>query len=141
MKKCLTVCFPAYSFTQGVAYAEVEVDLLTGNHRVLRSDVLVDVGSSINPAIDIGQIEGAFIQGLGWSTIEEVIYADDDHPWIRPRGVVFTTGPGTYKIPAFNDAPEVFNVSLLENVDNPFAVHSSKAVGEPPFFLGTVVRF
>jgi len=132
---------PFNYFTQGVAFCEVEVDTLSGNHRTLRSDVIVDVGSSINPAIDIGQIEGAFIQGMGWSTIEEVVYADDDHTWIRPRGKVFTTGPGTYKIPAFNDVPEVFNVSLQENVDNPFAVHSSKAVGEPPFFLGSCVYY
>jgi xanthine dehydrogenase/oxidase len=136
--------------------------------------LVVDVGSSINPAIDIGQIEGAFAQGMGWGTIEEVIYADDDHTWIRPRGSsesfrnvtvplctpfqffislslsqllpfrldsssVFTTGPGAYKIPAFNDMPEIFNVSLLEDADNPFAVHSSKAIGEPPFFLGSSV--
>lgn len=78
---------------------------------------------------------------MGWSTIEDVMYADDDHTWIRPRGSVFTAGPGTYKIPAFNDVPEVFNVSLLENVDNPFVVHSSKAVGEPPFFLGSAVFY
>ena len=120
---------------------EVEVDTLTGNHRTLRSDVLVDVGSSINPVLDIGQIEGAFTQGMGWSTIEEVMYGDDDHTWIRPTGRTFTTGPGTYKIPAFNDVPEVFNVRLMENVDNPFAVHSSKAIGEPPFFLGTSVFY
>ena len=69
------------------------------------------------------------------------MYADDDHTWIRPRAKVFTTGPGTYKIPAFNDVPESFNVSLLENADNPFAVHSSKAIGEPPFFLGCSVFF
>lgn len=99
------------------------------------------VGRSINPALDIGQIEGAFIQGMGWSTIEEVVYADDDHTWIRPKGKTFTTGPGTYKIPAFNDVPEEFNVSLMGNVDNPFAVHSSKAIGEPPFFLGASVFF
>ena len=90
---------PFNYFTQGVAYAEVEIDVLSGNHRALRADVIVDLGSSINPAIDIGQIEGAFIQGMGWSTMEEVVYADDDHTWIRPRGKVFTTGPGTYKIP------------------------------------------
>jgi xanthine dehydrogenase/oxidase len=90
---------PFNYFTQGVAYCEVEIDVLTGNHRTLRSDVIVDVGSSINPAIDIGQIEGAFTQGMGWSTIEEVVYADDDHTWVRPRGNMFTTGPGTYKIP------------------------------------------
>ena len=99
------------------------------------------VGSSINPALDIGQIEGAFIQGMGWCTMEEVIYGDDDHTWIRPRGKVFTSGPGTYKIPAFNDVPQIFNVSLMNNVDNPFAVHSSKAIGEPPFFLGCSVFY
>lgn len=132
---------PFNYFTQGVAMAEVEIDVLTGDHKTISADVLVDVGSSINPAIDIGQIEGAFIQGMGWSTIEEVVYADDDHTWIRPRAKVFTTGPGTYKIPAFNDVPERLNISLLENADNPFAVHSSKAIGEPPFFLGCSVFF
>jgi xanthine dehydrogenase/oxidase len=90
---------PFNYFTQGVVYTEVEIDVLTGNHRTLRSDVVVDVGSSINPAIDIGQIEGAFAQGMGWGTIEEVVYGDDDHQWVRPRGTMFTTGPGTYKIP------------------------------------------
>ena len=119
----------------------MEVDTLTGNHRTLRSDVLVDVGSSINPMLDIGQIEGAFTQGMGWSTMEEVVYGDNDHPWIRPPGRTFTTGPGTYKIPSFNDVPEIFNVSLMEDVANPFAVHSGKAIGEPPFFLGTSVFF
>ena len=90
---------PFNYFTQGVAYTEVEIDVLSGNHSTLRSDVIVDVGSSINPAIDIGQIEGAFVQGMGWSTIEEVVYADDDHQWVYPRHGMFTTGPGTYKIP------------------------------------------
>ena len=132
---------PFNYFTQGVAFAEVEIDVLTGNHRVLAAEVTVDVGSSINPVLDIGQIEGAFIQGMGWSTIEECIYADREHPWLRPAGKVFTTGPGTYKIPAFNDVPESFNVSLMQDVDNPFAVHSSKAIGEPPFFLGSSVFY
>jgi xanthine dehydrogenase/oxidase len=127
-------------FTQGVALSVVEIDVLTGDHKTLSTDLLVDVGSSINPAIDIGQIEGAFVQGMGWSTIEEVIYGDDDHTWIQPRARVFTTGPGTYKIPAFNDVPESFNVTLLDS-ENPFAVHSSKAVGEPPFLLGCSVFF
>jgi len=132
---------PFNYFTQGVALAEVEIDVLTGDHKTLFADVLVDVGSSINPAIDIGQIEGAFVQGMGWSTMEEIVYADDDHTWIRPRAKMFTTGPGTYKIPAFNDVPERFDVSLLEDAENPFAVHSSKAIGEPPFFLGCSVFF
>jgi xanthine dehydrogenase/oxidase len=132
---------PFNYFTQGVAYCEVEIDVLTGNHKTLRADVVVDVGSSINPAIDIGQIEGAFVQGMGWSTIEEIIYSDEDHQWCGKRSNLFTQGPGTYKIPAFNDQPEVFNVSLMEDVDNPFAVHSSKAIGEPPFFLGSSVFY
>lgn len=132
---------PFNYFTQGCAYSEVEIDVLTGNHTTLYSDVIVDVGRSINPALDIGQIEGAFIQGMGWSTIEEVVYGDDDHKWIRPRGKTFTTGPGTYKIPAFNCVPEKFNVTLMDNSDNPFAVHSSKAIGEPPFFLGASTFF
>jgi xanthine dehydrogenase/oxidase len=125
-------------FTQGVALSVVEIDVLTGDHKALSTDLLVDVGSSINPAIDIGQIEGAFVQGMGWSTMEEVIYSDDDHTWIKPRAKTFTTGPGTYEIPAFNNVPENFNVSLL-NSENPFAVHSSKAVGEPPFFWDAVL--
>mmetsp|Transcript_340 Transcript_340/g.927 ORF Transcript_340/g.927 Transcript_340/m.927 type:complete len:1681 (+) Transcript_340:130-5172(+) len=132
---------PFNYFTQGVACSEVEVDLLTGNFAALRSDVIVDVGSSINPTIDIGQVEGAFAQGMGWSTTESVRYGDNDHPWIKPRGALVSSGPGTYKIPSFNDMPEVFNVTLLENSENPFAVHSSKAVGEPPLFLGTSVYF
>lgn len=90
---------PFNYFTQGVAYSEVEIDVLTGNHRTLFSDVIVDVGSSVNPAIDIGQIEGAFTQGMGWSTIEDVVYGDDDHTWVRPRSNIFTAGPGTYKLP------------------------------------------
>ena len=132
---------PFNYFTQGVAMAEVEIDALSGDHKTISADVLVDVGSSINPSIDIGQIEGAFIQGMGWAAIEEVVYGDNDHTWVRPRARMHTTGPGTYKIPAFNDVPESFNVSLLENAENPFAVHSSKAVGEPPFFLGCSVFF
>ena len=132
---------PFNYFTQGCVMTEVEIDCLSGNYRTLHADLIVDVGSSINPTIDIGQIEGAFTQGMGWSTQEEYIYGDDDHTWIRPRGRIFTAGPGTYKIPAFNDVPEEFNVTLMENVDNPFAVHSSKAIGEPPFFMGASVYY
>ena len=129
-------------FTQGIAISEVEIDVLSGDHRTIRSDVLVDVGSSINPAIDIGQIEGAFIQGMGWATTEEMIWGNEyNHPWVKPYGRLFTQGPGTYKIPGFNDTPEEFNVELMNGVSNPFAVHSSKAVGEPPFFLGASVFF
>jgi xanthine dehydrogenase/oxidase len=131
---------PFNYFTQGVAATEVEIDILTGDHRTIRTDIIVDVGSSLNPAIDIGQIEGAFVQGMGWSTIEELIWGDKDHLWVQPPGKLFTQGPGTYKIPAFNDTPEIFNVTLMDT-SNPFAIHSSRAVGEPPFFLGASVFF
>jgi xanthine dehydrogenase/oxidase len=99
----------------------------------------MDVGKSINPALDIGQIEGAFMQGFGWSTMEELVWGDREHPWVR-EGMLFTRGPGTYKIPAFNDVPIDFRVHLADT-DNRFAVHSSKAVGEPPFFLGVSALF
>jgi xanthine dehydrogenase/oxidase len=112
--------------------------VLTGDHEVVRTDLLVDLGSSINPALDIGQIEGAFVQGMGWTTTEELIYGDAEHPWVRPAGRLHTAGPGTYKLPAFNDTPRIFNVQLLGDADNPVAIHSSKAVGEPPFFLGAI---
>lgn len=130
---------PFNYFTQGAACTEVEIDCLTGDYRVLRADVLMDLGKSINPAIDIGQIEGAFVQGMGYCTMEELIWGDKDHPWVRP-GHLFTKGPGTYKIPAFNDVPIDFRVHLADT-DNRFAVHSSKAVGEPPFYLGCSVFF
>jgi len=132
---------PFNYFTQGVACTEVEVDCLTGDHRILRTDCVVDLGASVNPAIDIGQVEGAFIQGMGWATTEEIMWGDSEHPWIRPAGRLHTAGPGTYKIPSFNDTPEEFNVSLFEDVQNRVCVHSSKAVGEPPFFLGASVVF
>jgi xanthine dehydrogenase/oxidase len=99
----------------------------------------MDVGKSINPAIDIGQIEGAFVQGFGWCTMEELIWGDREHTWVRP-GQLFTRGPGTYKIPSFNDVPGDFRVHLSDT-DNRFAIHSSKAVGEPPFFMGASVLF
>eukprot|EP00519_Triparma_laevis_P015336 CAMPEP_0182491596 /NCGR_PEP_ID=MMETSP1321-20130603/960_1 /TAXON_ID=91990 /ORGANISM="Bolidomonas sp., Strain RCC1657" /LENGTH=1393 /DNA_ID=CAMNT_0024693879 /DNA_START=184 /DNA_END=4365 /DNA_ORIENTATION=- len=132
---------PFNYFTQGSCFSLVEVDLLTGDHSILRSDVVMDVGSSINPAIDIGQIEGAFVQGVGWSTVEELIWGDEEHKWVRPRGRLFTQGPGFYKPPAFNDMPAEFNVTLMDGVANKFAVMSSKAIGEPPFAMGTAVFF
>mmetsp|Transcript_6137 Transcript_6137/g.15100 ORF Transcript_6137/g.15100 Transcript_6137/m.15100 type:complete len:571 (-) Transcript_6137:527-2239(-) len=131
---------PFNYFTQGTAISEVEIDCLTGDSRVLRADIIMDIGNSINPTIDIGQIEGAFIQGLGWLTTEELAFGDREHPWIRP-GNLFTKGPGTYKIPSFNDTPIDMRVALLDNANNPFAVHSSKAIGEPPFFLAAAVFF
>jgi len=126
-------------FTMGVACTEVEIDCLTGDSQVIRADILMDVGKSINPAIDIGQIEGAFIQGYGWSTMEELVWGDDDHKWVRP-GQLHSRGPGTYKIPSFNDVPLDLRVHLSDT-SNKFAVHSSKAIGEPPFFLGTCAYF
>jgi len=132
---------PFNYFTQGVGCCEVEIDVLTGDHHVIRADLLVDLGSSINPALDIGQIEGAFTQGMGWSTIEELIWGDGEHAWVQPPGRLFTQGPGTYKPPAFNDCPREFNVRLMSHADNKVCVHSSKAVGEPPFFLGAGVYF
>ena len=130
---------PFNYFTQGVACTEVEVDLLTGDYSIIRVDIIMDVGRSINPALDIGQIEGAFTQGYGWCTMEELIWGDSDHKWVRP-GHLFTKGPGTYKIPAFNDTPQDFRVHLLDKC-NKRAVHSSKGIGEPPFFLGCSVFF
>ncbi|GAA6007894.1 hypothetical protein JCM11491_006528 [Sporobolomyces phaffii] len=120
-------------YTQGVVATEVELDLLTGDHTTRRMDIIMDVGRSINPAIDYGQIEGAAVQGMGWSTIEESL-------WLQ-NGALFTTGPGAYKIPGFNDIPQQFNVKLLRDADWPNlgTIHSSKGVGEPPFFLGASV--
>ncbi|RYH29616.1 hypothetical protein EON65_07930 [archaeon] len=127
-------------FTQGAACTEVEIDVLTGDCKMLRADIVMDVGKSINPTIDIGQIEGAFMQGFGWSTMEEMIWGEKkDFPWVR-EGQLFTRGPGAYKIPAFNDVPLDFRVHLADT-DNTFAVHSSKAIGEPPFFLGAAAFF
>ncbi len=121
-------------FTYGAACTEVEIDTLSGDHVVLRSDVLMDIGRPINPAIDIGQIEGAFVQGQGWCTIEEPLFSPS-------TGFLLTRGPGLYKIPGFKDIPVDFRVSILNGVRNTRAVHSSKAVGEPPLFLGASVFF
>ena len=116
--------YPFNYFTQGVAVVEAEIDCLTGDHTLPRVDLLMDLGKSINPTLDIGQIEGAFVQGYGWSTMEELVWGDTQHPWVRP-GQLFTRGPGTYKIPAFNDVPADFRVRLSDT-ENKFAVHSSK---------------
>ena len=130
---------PFNYFTQSVACTEVEIDCLTGDSTLQRVDIIMDVGKSINPSLDIGQVEGAFIQGFGWSTMEELIWGDGQHKWVRP-GMLFTRGPGTYKIPAFNDVPKDFRVYLADT-DNKFCVHSSKAIGEPPLFLGCSAFF
>ncbi|XP_008556718.1 xanthine dehydrogenase [Microplitis demolitor] len=124
---------PFNYFTYGVACSEVEVDCLTGDHQVLRTDIVMDLGDSLNPAIDIGQVEGGFIQGLGLFTLEELIFS--------PTGTLYSRGPGAYKIPGFADIPQEFNVSLLRDAPNPRAVFSSKAVGEPPLFLASSIFF
>eukprot|EP01083_Nonionella_stella_P069848 186450_1 len=126
--------------TFGVACTEVELDVLSGDFHILRVDILMDVGKSLNPAIDIGQVEGAFMQGVGLFCSEEVIWGDDSHSWMK-QGHLFTSSPDSYKIPAANDIPLDFRISFLENSENKFAVHSSKGVGEPPLFLGSSVFF
>lgn len=109
---------PFNYYTVGVAVTEVEVDTLTGDHFTRRADILMDLGDSLNPVIDVGQIEGAYVQGAGWCTIEECVWGDESHPWIPP-GALGTRGPGMYKLPSFNDVPVEFNVSLLQNAPNP----------------------
>lgn len=131
---------PFRYFTYGAAFAEVEIDTLTGDFQTRTANVILDLGYSLNPAIDVGQIEGAFIQGLGWVALEELKWGDAAHKWIPP-GCLYTCGPGSYKIPSLNDVPLKFNVSLLKGHPNVKAIHSSKAVGEPPFFLASSVFF
>lgn len=111
---------PFNYFTYGAAVSEVEIDCLTGAHQVIRTDIVMDLGTSINPAIDIGQIEGGFTQGYGLFTLEEMIYSSN--------GAILSKGPGMYKIPGFSDIPGEFNVSLLKGVSNPRAVYSSKVI-------------
>ncbi|TXR40679.1 xanthine dehydrogenase molybdopterin binding subunit [Ectopseudomonas mendocina] len=120
---------PFYYYAYGVACVEVLVDTLTGEYRMLRGDILHDVGDSLNPAIDIGQVEGAFVQGMGWLTTEELVW--------NAKGKLMTCGPASYKIPAIADMPIDLRVKLVENRKNPEdTVFHSKAVGEPPFMLG-----
>lgn len=123
---------PFYYFAYGAACSEVTVDTLTGEYRVDRVDILHDVGKSLNPALDLGQIEGGFVQGMGWLTTEEL--------WWDDKGHLRTHAPSTYKIPACGDRPRVFNVDLLENNENrQDTVYRSKAVGEPPLMLAISV--
>ncbi|TYI10384.1 hypothetical protein ES332_A09G138300v1 [Gossypium tomentosum] len=131
---------PFSYFTYGAAFAEVEIDTLTGDFLTRTANVFMDLGYSLNPAIDVGQVEGAFMQGLGWVALEELKWGDAAHKWIPP-GCLYTCGPGSYKIPSLNDVPFKFNVSLLKGNPNVKAIHSSKAVGEPPFFMASSVFF
>ena len=122
---------PFFYYANGAACAEVTISTLTGEYRVDRVDILHDVGSSLNPAIDIGQIEGGFVQGMGWVTTEELQWND--------RGQMVSNGPANYKIPTAFDVPERFNVELFDRPNHADTIYSSKAVGEPPLMLGTAV--
>ena len=124
---------PFYYFCYGAAVSEVVVDTLTGENRLLRVDILHDVGRSLNPAIDMGQIEGGFIQGMGWLTME--------HLWWNDKGKLMTHAPSTYKIPVANDVPPVFNVKIWESgINAEDSIYRSKAVGEPPLMLAISVH-
>ena len=123
---------PFFYFAYGAAVSEVLIDSLTGEYKVTRVDICHDVGQSINPVIDIGQVEGAFIQGMGWLTTEELVWGED--------GRLQTVNPASYKIPAIGDTPIQFNVELLPDSPNVEAtIFHSKAVGEPPLMLGISV--
>ncbi|MDX8347886.1 xanthine dehydrogenase molybdopterin binding subunit [Cognatiyoonia sp. IB215446] len=119
---------PFFYFAQGAAVTEVVIDTLTGENRILRTDILHDAGASLNPAIDIGQIEGGYVQGAGWLTTEELVW---DY-----KGRLRTHAPSTYKIPACSDRPDIFNVALWDAPNPAQTIYRSKAVGEPPFMLG-----
>jgi xanthine dehydrogenase large subunit len=123
---------PFYYYAYGAAVSEVEVDGFTGEHRIIRADLLEDVGDSVSPLIDRGQIEGGFVQGLGWLTLEELLW--------DAQGRLATAGASTYKLPSWPELPEIFNVSLLERAAEPGVIFGSKAVGEPPLMLAISVR-
>jgi xanthine dehydrogenase large subunit len=123
---------PFYYFAYGAAVSEVEVNRYTGEHHMRRVDILHDVGNSLSPLIDLGQIEGGFAQGAGWLTLEELVWNVD--------GRLVTNGASTYKLPSLHELPPVFNVNLLERAAQPSVVYGSKAVGEPPFMLAISVR-
>jgi xanthine dehydrogenase large subunit len=119
---------PFFYFAYGAAVTEVVIDTLTGENRILRTDILHDCGASLNPALDIGQIEGGYVQGAGWLTTEELIW--------DAKGRLRTHAPSTYKIPACSDRPDVFNVALFDGKNDEETIYRSKAVGEPPLMLG-----
>jgi xanthine dehydrogenase large subunit len=124
---------PFFYYSYGAAVSEVVIDTLTGEMRVLRADALHDVGASLNPALDKGQVEGAFVQGMGWLTTEEL--------WWNDNGKLMTHAPSTYKIPTTNDMPADFRVDLFKNRNAEDSIHRSKAVGEPPLLLPFSVFF
>jgi xanthine dehydrogenase large subunit len=123
---------PFHYFAYAAAVSEVEVDGFTGDYRFLRTDILEDVGDSVSPLIDRGQIEGGFIQGVGWLTLEELVWDS--------QGRLATAGASTYKLPSWTEVPDVFEVSFLERASEPGVIFGSKAVGEPPLMLAISVR-
>ncbi|MFB7176290.1 xanthine dehydrogenase molybdopterin binding subunit [Streptomyces sp. NPDC056257] len=128
---------PFKYFSYGAAATEVEVDGFTGAYRIRRVDIVHDVGDSLSPMIDIGQVEGGFVQGAGWLTLEDLRWDAGDGP---NRGRLLTQAASTYKLPSFSEMPEEFHVRLLENATEEGAVYGSKAVGEPPLMLAFSVR-
>ncbi|CAM3819106.1 xanthine dehydrogenase molybdopterin binding subunit [Deinococcus frigens] len=128
---------PFKYFAYGAAITEVEVDGFSGLYRTRRVDILQDVGDSLSPLIDIGQVEGGYVQGAGWLTLEELRWDESDGP---NRGRLSTQAASTYKLPSFSEMPEVFNVALMERATEDGVVYGSKAVGEPPLMLGISAR-
>jgi xanthine dehydrogenase large subunit len=128
---------PFKYFAHGAAATEVEVDGFTGAYRIRRVDIVHDVGDSLSPMIDIGQVEGGFVQGAGWLTLEDLRWDTGEGPH---RGRLLTQAASTYKLPSFSEMPEEFTVTLLENATEEGAVYGSKAVGEPPLMLAFSVR-
>ncbi len=123
---------PFHYYAYGAAVSEVEVDGFTGMYSLRRVDILQDVGDPLSPLVDLGQVEGGFIQGLGWLTLEELVWTQD--------GRFATSGASTYKLPGLGECPEVFHVALLERATEASVVHGSKAVGEPPLMLAISAR-
>jgi xanthine dehydrogenase large subunit len=123
---------PFHYYAFGAAVSEVEVEAFTGAYRLLRTDILQDVGDSISPIVDLGQIEGGFIQGVGWLTLEELLWDD--------QGRLATGGASTYKLPSWSEVPDIFNVNFLERAAQPDVIFGSKAIGEPPLMLAISVR-
>jgi xanthine dehydrogenase large subunit len=128
---------PFKYFAYGVAASEVEVDGFTGAYTLRRVDIVHDVGDSLSPLVDLGQIEGGFVQGAGWLTLEDLRWDESDGPH---RGRLLTQAASTYKLPSFSEMPQVFNVTLLEDATEDGVVYGSKAVGEPPLMLAFSVR-
>jgi xanthine dehydrogenase large subunit len=123
---------PFHYFAFGAAVSEVEIDGFTGDCRLLRTDILQDVGDSLSPVVDRGQVEGGFLQGMGWLTLEELLWDAD--------GRLATGGASTYKLPSWSEMPEIFNVEFLPRASQAGVVGGSKAVGEPPLMLAFSVR-